>query len=521
MKQKIQLVVLAVLAGVYAFLAWQWRADQPPPGREIGLAVGPVANRAPARSLEAAGRDRPEGLPDVVLITIDTLRSDHLGVYGYSRETSPAIDRLARDGVVFDAAFSPAPRTSPSLASLMSGLPVKDHRVYALRIPLDPSIPTLGEVLQRAGYLTAGFCGQFNCSRKSGLGRGFDHYEDDFEGPETWEEHARLGGGFHPTSEKRGAAIVDSALGWLEERGSGSAPVFAWLHLMDPHAGYAPPAPYREHFSGPSPFSHRSVLGKRIPLDRIHPQAKISSVNRYDRYLNLYDAEIRYADEQLGRLFDDLRRKALYDDALILLTSDHGEYMGESARHITYFGHGESLFDSELRIPLIVKLPDGRLGGTRRSNLVSLTEVMPGVLSVLGLSAPEGRPTDGLWAGERESGEPDKAVFAQSPRAQADFSVRTRTHKLVFRSGLDTGELTGALRRGETVKGRYWLYDLRSDPLEREPLGAEGEALARRLATKLAGWLASERVVELERAPDMLDDEETLRHLRALGYVDE
>jgi hypothetical protein len=279
--------------------------------------------------------------PDIILISVDTLRADHLGVYAYPRETSPAIDHFARDGVIFERAFVTAPKTTPSLASLLSGLAVKTHKIYDLRMPVGDSIPLVPEMLKEVGYATAGFCGQFNCDERFKLNRGFDHYDGDFSTIEENDAHSRAGGGFHPNSERRAEYLVDAATAWISDRDPAEAPIFVWLHLMDPHAGYAAPSPYPDMFSGPSIFSDQSLSGPKIPMRLIQDQALDGEIDDYDYYLNRYDAEIRYLDDRLGRFFATLRERGHYDDALILFTSDHGEYMGESTRSDRYFHHGE------------------------------------------------------------------------------------------------------------------------------------------------------------------------------------
>jgi arylsulfatase A-like enzyme len=346
---------------------------------KIDLVVGIDGSNADPGRLAVEEPARPGEWPknpNVLLVSIDTLRADHLGAYGARRDVSPAIDRLAEDAVLFDRAFVAVPKTTPSLVSLLSGLHPKSHGVRKLRVAASDKLPLLPERLQTAGYATAGFCGQFNCARKWGLGRGFDLYEDRFD-YDVGHDPDRVGGGFYPASEKRAADLVDRTIDWIEEQRGQSQPFFAWLHLMDPHAGYSPPSPYLDMFAGTTAFSANSVHGNSVPPDLIHVQAKIEGKEDYDDYVNRYDGEIRYLDDQLVRLFDYLKKEELYRDSLIVLTADHGEFMGEVDNGVRYFTHGGTLHESELRVPLIVKLPARFAAGTRVSRLVSLVDIAP------------------------------------------------------------------------------------------------------------------------------------------------
>lgn len=512
------LALLLVLVALWA--AGLWTHSDSVTDSAFGPRIQLVADAtsAPTPTLGPAipPQKRP-GAPDLVLISVDTLRADHLGAYGHTRPTSPAIDRLAEDGIVFDSAFTSAPKTTPGLASLVTGLPVKAHGIYELRIPLDPPVRVLAEILKDHGYETGGFCGQFNCHRGWGFARGFDHYDDAFDLGDDRLPPQR-GGGFSAGSEKRAGYLVDSAVDWIEDRRTKGRvterpPFFAWLHLMDPHAGYSPPGEYVDLFRGASKFSTLGLHGPTIPRELIHPQARLAETAEYDVYLNRYDGEIRYADDQIGRLLDHLRRTGLYEDALIVVTADHGEYMGESSSEVTYFSHGTTLTDWEVKIPLVVKLPGLERAGTRCPRLISITDVMELILTHV----------------ERRNAEQDAAsvtdgsdiVFFQSPHEKALFSARDRRHKLVVQSGLRSHELVRRLRSGETIEGRYRLYDLETDPLEREPLAPGHEKVAARLAALLAQWLVEPASLEAApRPPRKTMEEDTERHLRALGYVD-
>jgi arylsulfatase A-like enzyme len=488
--------------------------EAPAPRPEPGSGSPAWAGAGPARPA------RWPRAPNIVLISVDTLRADHLGAYGYARDVSPAIDSLAEDGVLFERAFVAIPKTTPSLVSLLSGLQPKTHGVQRLKIPVSNAVPLLAQVLSDHGYATAGFCGQFNCSRRWGFDRGFQHFDDRFEF-DVGQESVLVGGGFYPTSEKRAGYLVDEAMAWIEVREGDPRPFFVWLHLMDPHAGYAPPPPYPERFQGASAFSAHAFHGAAVPVEMIHSQARVEGVVSYEDYVNRYDAEIRYLDDQLRRLFGFLRTTGLYREAVILLTADHGEYMGEADAGIFYFSHGSSLFESEIRIPLLFKPPQAGAKPIRSDRLVSIVDVAPTILWSAGIQAP---PADGtnLLAGVLDRHQPAsrQEIFVQRPGSNGVFAVRTERYKLVVTTELTTGDAIRRLQRGERVPGTYRVYDLRADPLEREGQPRGHRSIAADLSRRLARWLVEPRVLDIgPQEPEALDDA-TLRHLRLLGYAE-
>ena len=490
------LAALAAAGATWILRPWARGSVRRDPSVEL-VVEGParrMGRASQADSVSARDPARPNTwprVPNIVLISVDTLRADHLGSYGYARDVSPSIDSLAADGVLFERAFATIPKTTPSLVSLLSGLQPKTHRVQQLKVPVSTSVPLLPKILNDSGYATAGFCGQFNCSRRWGFDRGFQHFDDHFEFL-FGQESDRVGGGFYPSSEKRAGYLVDEAMAWIDAHGPDSRPFFVWLHLMDPHAGYAPPAPHAERFRGSSGSSANAFHGPLVPVEMIHTQARVTGIVEYDYYVNHYDAEIRYLDDQLGRLLGFLEKQDLYEDALIVLTADHGEYMGEADAGIFYFSHGSSLFDSEIRIPLIVKPPRAGAKPVRTDRLVSIVDVAPTILWSAGIEAG---PADGtnLMAGILDPGgrESREEIFAQRPGRNGVFAVRSERYKLVLRTELTTDDVIRRLKRGERVPGSYRVYDLRADPLERDGLPEDHRRIAAGLSRRLAPGRAS------------------------------
>ncbi|MFP5285977.1 MAG: sulfatase, partial [Thermoanaerobaculia bacterium] len=281
----------------------------------------------------------PEGTP-VVIISIDTLRADHLPAYGYRGVETPAIDRLRADGILFEKAYSPTPLTFPAHSSLLTGvLPgvhgVRDNVGYRLDAQRLPYLPRL---LKDRGYATGGAVSAYVLQGKGGLDAGFDLYEDSVE----FRTNAGLGGMQRPGSE-----TLKLSLDWL--RGAKDEPFFFFFHIYEPHTPYAPPEPFAS------------------------------------RYPSRYDGEIAAADKIVGDLLSALEGFEVYDDALIVLVSDHGEGLGDHGEE----EHGVLLYDEAIHVPLIVKLPGGKRAGSTISKPAQLTDVVPTVLSLLGLPLPE------------------------------------------------------------------------------------------------------------------------------------
>jgi cytochrome c-type biogenesis protein CcmH/NrfG len=294
---------------------------------------------------------KQEPRPPIILVSIDTLRSDHLPAYGYLGVHTPAIDALARDGIRFDRAYTVAPLTTPAHASIFSGqLPsahgLRDNVGY--RYPAD-RLPHLPRLLRESGYATFGAVSAFVLRGEVGFANGFDVYDDEIE--------TRVARGLSGL-QRSGQDTLAVSLDWLRARIGAGGPFFFFLHLYEPHAPYAPPPPF----------------------DR--------------RYAMLYDGEIAAADAVVGQLLDELRRLGAYDRAAIMLLSDHGEGLGEHGED----GHGVFLYRHDLQVPLILKLPGQRNAGSVVPTTVRLTDVHPTLLSLAGLGAGEAGRQNSLLA---------------------------------------------------------------------------------------------------------------------------
>jgi arylsulfatase A-like enzyme len=442
-----------------------------------------------------------ETAPDVLLVTVDTLRADHLSCYGHVQNTSPSIDALAADGILFENAFTTVPRTTPALASLMTGDYPRKHGLMTLLDALPSKQRTLAEVLSEQGYATAAFVTP-SVPRQSKLWQGFDVFDDHVDSDDP---------------SARAEQVAARALRWLDEHRGGR--LFLWLHLWDPHFRYAPPAPHDEAFD-PQPGQQLSLYRRidrgELKLGEVYFENDLPK-EEVARVVAQYDGEIRYADDVIGRFLDRLRDLSLYSPALVIFAADHGESLGE---HGYYFEHGAYLYDTSLRIPLILKLPLGRHAGSRITDPAMIFDVAPTVLSILSLEERLGSAGRDLSSAYR-SGEPLREAsfhetghrfFAQNPRRYLEGpaghwkSVREGDWKLI-RIPTPDGDI-------------HELYDLGEDPGETRNLFRADDPVGRDLAQKLDAWLAGfGELVEGERASDAIDPA-TAERLRALGYLD-
>jgi arylsulfatase A-like enzyme len=418
---------------------------------------------------------QPPRPPNIVFVLIDTLRPDHLGCYGYARNTSPNIDRIAAQGVLFEKVFSVAPWTNPTIASLFTGrypqaiFPPAKHR-DAIRQALPEQLETLAERLKREGYRTAALVDHPGISRRWNYDQGFD----------TWVPLFHKGG-FRVWGVTN-AEFISREFDAVLARG-GKAPVFVYLHLVYPHRPYIPPPP-RDILFGPG-------------FKRLEESEKQGVVNRYD-------GEIRYTDDLVGMILESLKRRGILKRTAVVITADHGEGFWEHG----LAGHGNSLFNELLRVPLIVSLPGSGRGVRRRvEQPVSNIDLYPTLLDLAGAAPPPG--TDGrsllryLGPGGHES-EPGW-VFSESPH-----------------SGYIQGAacMRGNLKYIQQGFGHEALYDLEKDPEERVNLLGRAP-----IHLEMEERLSQHRLVNERRRAALTQlriepDAETRERLRALGYVD-
>lgn len=463
--------------------------------------------------LGAGGCDRGAGRaqkPNVLFISVDTLRADHLGSYGYRLDTSPTIDSLAASGVRFADATVQWPKTWPSMASMLTGkYPATTGVRFAPLRPLPDDHATLAEALRGAGFTTGAVVANPNVGRDLRFDQGFDRFI------ESWAEELKRRTGVDKLENAPGAVksytnatiVTDAALRLIDER-DGEKPFFLWLHYIDPHGPYAPPTDYRRLFFGayprkPVPLADLPRYQVQIDRERGAPSDDLGF------YIGQYDREIRYFDDQLARLLKRLDELEMRDDTLIVLTADHGEHLDE---HGYYLEHGKSPYQPTAHVPLIFRLPGRVPEGRVVTQPVGLIDLVPTVLELVGVPIPadvQGVSLVPLWSGE--TGTP--YVFMESgTRQPSQLSIRKGSWKL--------SKLRAKEDRERFGRNEIELYDLASDPGEREDVRAEHPEIARELEAALAHWqktTPSYRKTEAE-APRV--DDRTREMLKGLGYIE-
>jgi len=459
------------------------------------------------------------GAPSVLLVTIDTLRADRVGAYGYARARTPNIDALAKSGTLFRTVVAPAVFTGPSHASILTGLLPVNHRVIDNRIRLDASIPTLAEALRAERYVTGAFVSGFTTIDEAvGLPSRFHEWDDnlrDFPWFSTHTERsvalvralrsvlALNGINLYPP-DRPATGTVTAAVKWLEK--ISGRPYFAWVHLYDPHLPYEAPLRFLEpsepDFDGP-------VDGHWYRLDALGRAAIVSSPRNVNRMFELYDAEVAYADDELGRLLDAAREAAPDGELLIAVTADHGESMGE---HDLYWFR--DLYDPTLLVPLIVVVPDDGENYRREvGEQVRLIDIAPTLLDLVGvdpLAAIDGQSLVPLMGSTSEAPGPAySAIYVPEKKYQRErYSVRDGEWKLIHRTPGWRGE--GPLPWYPESRE---LYDLRRDPGETRSLHESPPPILSELEAVLR---ANAHATKRDRAPLTPEDRE---RLKALGYI--
>ncbi|MHC4066986.1 MAG: sulfatase [Planctomycetota bacterium] len=472
------------------------------------VAIGAVVIVAllPVPSASGGGNSESERpIRRVVLLTIDTLRADQLGVYGAGGRPSANIDALAADGIVFEKAIAPSPWTLPAMVSILTGVSPFFHQTGLERPRLPAKLRTLAQPMQAAGYRTAALGRNIHLRERSGLSRGFDYYRFFPRSCIRSALGTRLLRQALPALLQVDATTSDLAAltrEWIEAHARED--FFLWVHIFDPHLPYAPPRRYMpERNPGDLPSSFERV--REVRGGHLHPGTAEREWIR-----SLYQREIRYVDDEIGSLVGLLKRLDLYDDSLIVVTSDHGEEFWEHGR----FEHGHSLYEELLHVPLIVKPPAALLSDlTRRriSRRVSTQSIPATVLALCDLPPPG----------------PNGIAPSLMPNW---ISTETDADSTVFSTGLYYYEDGVAAYDGD-VKYIRWLdsgveelYDLTEDPQERWNLARSRADLLRRGRKLVQAHQEQQSSLakELGIGPDPAEiehDAETLEELRSLGYV--
>jgi arylsulfatase A-like enzyme/Flp pilus assembly protein TadD len=402
----------------------------------------------------------PSARPNVLLVTIDTLRSDHLHCYGYNQVQTSAIDSLAADGIRFEQAFTPVPITLPSHSVILTGTyPMLSGMHDFSGNSLNQQQPTLATVLRAQGYDTGAVIAAAVLDRRFGLNRGFDFYYDHFDFSRLAETNLDL-------MERPANLVIDQALGWLA--GHKKKPFFLWVHLYDPHHPYKPPAPFNDQYKA-----------------------------------NLYDGEIAFADTQLARLLTYLKVHGLYQQTLVALTGDHGEGLGEHGEKT----HGFFIYNTTLHVPLIIKPPQAAKVAPRvQSEQVSLVDLMPTLLGLLKVPVPPKVQGKNLA----------EALTRAQPVKGSPLYSETYLPRIHF----NWSELRGLnVPSHHFIDGpKPELYDLARDPHELNNLYAEKQAVSGELRAQLSSVIR-QFTSDVPMAQKSTLDPLLAQRLQSLGYT--
>jgi len=432
--------------------------------------------------------------PNILLISIDSLRADRLGVYGNTRDTSPTIDRLATEGVRFANAISPTSWTLPAHATLLSGLDQRHHQVINVGSHIAGEIDLLAEKFARAGYETIGlYSGPF-LDPAYGFAQGFDEYVSCMseataksEGPAAWTSSH---------SDQTNPKVESSFLAWLSRKGE--RPFFAFVHMWDVHYDYIPPPRYAAMFDVgyKGKLDGRDIVRRGFPLN--------ATPSDVEFLLSLYDAEIRYTDDTLGHLIDALRERGLLENTAIVVTADHGEEFKDHGGK----GHQHTLYEELIHVPLILWQPGRVPRGKVIEQPVSLTDVAPTILAIAGLEVPPGLDGQNLLPVLRGKvarfGTIISELYLPTLPVLTIASARAGSEKVILHP-----------------KGEKWeAYDLSADPRELHSLAASAPLRyeLQRYVDGAKSFFPEEGAKTPKLAPEGLPDEVGER-LRQLGYL--
>jgi len=550
-----------------AVSAWSWKA---------WVALALLAGACGQGSAPPAS----EAPPNLLLITVDTLRADRLGAYGYADARTPTLDALAREGVLFESAFAPVPRTTQAVASLFTSLHAHEHGVLEIGERLPASAVTLAERLSERGWATAGISANGAASGLQGLDQGFDHFLgiDDLRRRHPLRRSGRPP---RPGQIERAQAVTREALQWLASRAE--EPWFLWLLYMEPHYRYEPPPAWTEGVVSHRHWFYRAVFpagnaGIYFDLDGRSSAAR-EDLSRF------YDGEVAFVDSWVGKLLEVVRRRVGGERTLVVFTADHGESLGE---HGYFYEHGTYVYQPTVRVPLVVHWPEVVPAGRRVQAPASLLDVAPTAAALLGVDladaglsgadlspavlgrapAPErvlfaesgsalhpqapgravggrrlGRPTKpvfqyvrrGPWVAMRTEDRDSVALYhvEADPSLSRDRSASEPAILRELRERLDGVDILAGrwrmasdgrfklVRIPELDGVRYALYDLERDPGELRNLVSERPAIAARLRAPLERW--TREALAAASAPGAFssqEEAETRERLRALGYLE-
>lgn len=475
----------------------------PPEAAPSAPLAQPVPIAQPAKREEAPKPPAPKkdlDYTNVLLITVDTLRADHLGCYGYDKTTTPNLDALAKDGAVFEFTMAPKGSTWPSLATILTGLYPVTHGVRVNGMHLDSKHDTLAELLKPAGYAGAVF-----------IANG---------GNQAWEGFDTL---VKVKEEPRDRVLTDAALEWLD--GNADKKFFLWLHYFAPHGPYEPP---KEFHTFTDPNYKGDIDGSYDALTRVFVRKRDLSPEDLAYVKGLYDGEVAFTDHEIGRVIDKVASLGILDDTMVVFSADHGEELYD---HHYYFHHQASLYEGVLRVPLIVRWPEKVQAGRKITQPVSLADIAPTILELLGMDRPA--VMEGISLVPAIAGEPLERGPVFGEWSDKMLYIRTAEHKYIYnptgfqppvKREREQAEDTSRLKGDHTLPIRNReLYAIQQDPREQSDISEASAEVVAALEAQLKsgyidkyGWKLDANV---EGALEQQLDEETRKELEALGYV--
>ncbi len=457
--------------------------------------------------------------PHVLLITLDTCRADRLGCYGNETVQTPHLDALAAESTLFENAFTPIPSTLPSHCSIMTGLypaahGVHDNGVYVLAEEAD----TLAECFQEKGYATGAFVSAFVLDAQFNLDQGFTTYDDEVDLPLSGDDPSKVPQNLPAGQrrwfqqlatayQRRAPPITKRALTWLREQGD--RPWFLWAHYFDPHAPYQAPGKWETKYD---PNYQGAMDGTTGAFWKAVRERSLDREKDLRHMRARYDGEVSYMDEWIGELLEGVRREGLWDDTVVIIVADHGEAFGD---HGQVWEHNGELYDEVMKVPFLLRRPDGVGAGTRVNGLVRTIDVAPTVLDLLGWDA---------WAGIQGV---SLVPLTESPEAEApgEILLEAMREKQVHTSddesylGLRTDRFKIILNLGKgDVLTRTEVYDMTKDPNETSPLDPSG---SRQLEQHRERILKEYRAMKAARGSLATRDLEEVDYeaLEQLGYI--
>jgi arylsulfatase A-like enzyme len=438
----------------------------------------------------------------VIVISFDTTRADHFGFMGSESVRTPNLDVVARESIVFTDFMTVVPTTLASHTSLFTGKYPHSHGTPRNGFMVNADNVMLAEIMSDAGFHTAGFTGSFALDARFDFAQGFDHYDEAF--------NVMVGEGGADQNQRPAAEVTDAVIAYLDDHGVPQH-LFLFAHYFDPHYPYAAPAPFDAMYD-PSGSAGLPPIADLFQDKTLSDSQRDAYAHRWELQ---YASEISYMDHHVGRLIDDLKRRGVLDDALLVITSDHGENLWD---HPVQFDHGFNLYKSTVGALCVVRLPAGENGGTTVDQVMANIDILPTVVEFLGMDAPNGIDGEAVDLQGVARQTPTKARFAQATKPWRGIETDPRWTNILKSQCIRDGRYKFIWTPYQNSEA---LYDVVSDPGETknvlEDPTEETRTVAERLRRELHAWRESAK--PLPSRFESSQQEETIKRLKALGYI--